>query len=180
MPSFDDALKMGHDIKPKPFNNVDTPAQAALARANEEGARAPTKIAAPRGTPRDPVRPGIPSTGYEPRRLMTTLTSAERKHYPICTGVFDYFPDALAEVAKISFEGNQKHNPGQELHWSRNKSADHPDCAARHLIERGGFDPQGNRHSAQLVWRALAICQEEIEAERALDAPRGATALPSR
>jgi hypothetical protein len=114
------------------------------------------------------------------RRLMSISTSAERKAYPICTGVFDYFPDALPEVAKISFTGNQKHNPGEPLHWARGKSMDHADCVARHLIERGGFDPEGNRHSAQMVWRALAILQEELEAEKGLSTPRGATDLPPR
>jgi hypothetical protein len=30
----------------------------------------------------------------------------------------DYFPDALAAVAQISYQGNQKHNPGEPLHWA--------------------------------------------------------------
>ena len=90
--------------------------------------------------------------------------SAERKKTPMCTGLLDYFPDALAEVAKVSYEGNEKHNPGQPLHWSRGKSADHPDCIVRHLIRRGGYDGPA-RESACLVWRALALLQEELEAE---------------
>src|SRR5258708_31376733 len=60
--------------------------------------------------------------------------------YPITTGLLDYFPDACALVAEVSFLGNQKHNPGEPLHWARGKSMDHADCIARHLIERGGFD----------------------------------------
>ena len=43
----------------------------------------------------------------------------ERKTYPIATGVLDYFPDAIAAVAYLSFRGNQQHNPGQPLHWAR-------------------------------------------------------------
>lgn len=79
-------------------------------------------------------------------------------------GLLKYFPDALAEVARVSFVGNQKHNPGQPLHWSREKSNDHKDCIARHLLEAGGIDAtNGVRHSAQLAWRALANLQIELE-----------------
>jgi hypothetical protein len=91
--------------------------------------------------------------------------SKVRKEIPVTTGVFDYFPNALAEVAKISYYGNQKHNPGQPLHWSRGKSNDHPDCIGRHLLERGSFDENGLRHSAMLAWRALANLQIELEEE---------------
>ena len=88
-------------------------------------------------------------------------------------GLIDYFPDALAAVAHLSHLGNQKHNPGQELHWSRDKSNDHADCIVRHLAERGGFDPEGNRHSVQMVWRALALLQVELERDLGLPVSRG-------
>ena len=109
-------------------------------------------------------------------RLLDTLTSAERKQYPITTGLLDYFPDACAEVAHISFLGNQKHNPGEALHWARGKSMDHADCCARHLAQRGTLDSEKIRHSAQLAWRAFALLQEELEAEFGYALPRGATA----
>lgn len=89
----------------------------------------------------------------------------ERKQRPICTGVLDYFPDALAEVARISKAGNDQHNPGLPLQWSRAKSSDHADCIVRHLIERGTIDTDGQRHAGKLAWRALALLQEELEAE---------------
>lgn len=93
---------------------------------------------------------------------------AERKGLPITTGVLDYFPNALAEVAKVSKAGNDKHNPGQPLHWSRHKSTDQADALCRHLMERGGIDEgTGVRHSAQLAWRALALLEEELIAEGA-------------
>lgn len=92
--------------------------------------------------------------------------SAARKNMPIATGVIDYFPDALAAIAGVSKKGNDKHNPGEPLHWAREKSTDHADCIARHLIERGRLDEDGGRHSAKLAWRALALLQEEIEEER--------------
>src|ERR1035437_649677 len=99
--------------------------------------------------------------------------SAERKTYPMAAGLLDYFPDALAEVAHISFLGNQKHNPGEPLHWARGKSMDHADCVIRHLTERGTCDAEGVRHSAQLAWRALALLQQEMGDELLLPPPRG-------
>jgi Domain of unknown function (DUF5664) len=107
---------------------------------------------------------------------MLPSKSGERKIFPMGTGLLDYFPDALAAVSEVSYRGNQKHNPGEPLHWARGKSMDHADCIIRHFVERGSRDEEGNRHSAQLAWRALALLQEEIEAELKLGHPRGATA----
>jgi hypothetical protein len=92
--------------------------------------------------------------------------SAARKNVPITRGVLDYFPDAIAAVAELSRIGNEQHNPGEPLHWAREKSSDHADCIVRHLIERGTLDTDGVRHSAKTAWRALALLQIEIEAER--------------
>lgn len=88
-----------------------------------------------------------------------------RKNTPITTGVMDYFPLALAEVARVSKVGNDQHNPGQPLHWSKEKSTDHADCISRHLIDRHSRDTDGQRHSAKLAWRALALLQIELENE---------------
>ena len=96
--------------------------------------------------------------------------AAARKGLPVVTGVLDYFPDALAAVAACSKAGNDQHNPGQPLHWSRGKSTDHADCIGRHLIERGTVDSDGIRHSAKLAWRALALLQLEVEAVQAVEA----------
>lgn len=100
------------------------------------------------------------------------MTSQERKDRPMARGLLDYFPDALAEVAFVSMVGNEKHNPGQPLHWSKGKSDDHADCVIRHLASRGKWDiVQLNgkeykiRHSAYAAWRALANLQIEIEKE---------------
>lgn len=85
-------------------------------------------------------------------------------------GLLDYFPDALAEVSELSRMANDKHNPGEEMHWSRDKSADHADTIVRHLCERGrmieGEYPKPVRHSVALAWRALALAQIEIEQAR--------------
>lgn len=97
--------------------------------------------------------------------MLLPADPAERKATPIASGVLDYFPLALAEIARVSKAGNDQHNPGQPLHWDRAKSLDHADCIARHLIDRGTVDADGMRHSAKLAWRALALLQTELEQE---------------
>lgn len=83
-------------------------------------------------------------------------------------GCLDYFPAALAEVARVSKVGNDQHNPGEEMYHARGKSMDHADCIVRHLADRGRIDPHdGMRHTAKVAWRALALLQEELEAEGA-------------
>ena len=94
--------------------------------------------------------------------------SKARKDIPLARGCMDYFPDALAAVAELSRAGNDKHNPGQPLHWSREKSSDHADCILRHLIDRGTVDAEdGHLHDAKVAWRALAMLQLAVEAQRA-------------
>lgn len=96
---------------------------------------------------------------------MTLPTEAQaRKSLPIVSGVLDYFPDALVEVARVSQVGNDQHNPGQPLHWDKSKSTDHADCLVRHLLERGLPDNDGTLHSAKVAWRALALLQTELDA----------------
>jgi hypothetical protein len=103
-----------------------------------------------------------------PSEIRTHLPddSAARKRIPLYSGLLRYFPDALVAVAECSQDGNDQHNPGEPLHWAREKSCDHHDCILRHLLEVGGRDSRGVRHSARLAWRALAALQLEIEAER--------------
>jgi hypothetical protein len=124
-------------------------------------------------------RPGetlpLPACEKLKRQRLLEDTSEKRKQYPVAAGLLDYFPDACAAVAEVSYHGNRKHNPGEPMHHARGKSMDHADCIARHLIERGGFDGP-IRHSAALAWRALALLQEELEAEFNLPLPRGAKA----
>jgi hypothetical protein len=91
------------------------------------------------------------------------MRAQERKEYPIGTGVLDYFPDALLEVARVSKVGNDQHRPGMPLHWDRSKSPDEADALIRHFLQRGEFDSDGMRHSAKMAWRALAFLQKEIE-----------------
>lgn len=99
--------------------------------------------------------------------------SQERKNHPMMRGCLNYFPAALAGVAKISKLGNDKHNPGEEMHHARLKSADHGDCIIRHLMDvqdllvqskRSALTPKGVEdllaEASSLAWRALALSQE--------------------
>lgn len=95
--------------------------------------------------------------------------AAARKHVPIASGVLDYFPDAIAEIAKVSWAGNQQHHPGAALHWDRTKSTDEADALMRHFMERGTIDKDGQRHTAKVAWRALAMLQKEIEYDQELE-----------
>jgi Domain of unknown function (DUF5664) len=92
-----------------------------------------------------------------------------RKGRPLARGVLDYFPDALLAVAEVSRVGNEQHNPGQPIHWAKEKSTDEADALMRHLIDRGGLDSDGMAHSAKVAWRALALLQREIEENRRED-----------
>jgi hypothetical protein len=87
----------------------------------------------------------------------------KRKEIPVYSGVLKYFPDAIKEVARCSYRGNQQHNPNKKLHWDRSKSGDELDALSRHLLDAGTFDSDGIRHSAKVAWRALANLQKEIE-----------------
>ena len=96
-------------------------------------------------------------------RLQEEAVKKRRKQTPIFSGVLNYFPDAIREVAQCSFVGNEQHNPNTPLHWDRSKSGDELDALARHLLEAGTIDTDGIRHSAKVAWRALANLQKEIE-----------------
>lgn len=103
----------------------------------------------------------------------TTLPtdSAERKNYPLFRGLLRYFPAALAGISRISKLGNDKHNPGEEMHHARGKSSDHGDCVLRHLTDLDGLLTAAERgelvanqaildEASQMAWRALALSQE--------------------
>ena len=103
--------------------------------------------------------------------------AAERKAIPLAEGLLYYFPNALAEVARVSKRGNDQHNPGQPLHWALEKSTDHADCVMRHLVDAGTLDKDGMRHTAKVAWRALALLETELLAEGAAPG-RNAVRMP--
>lgn len=117
----------------------------------------------------------------QPKRLIDG-DSNYRKSFPLCRGLLDYFPDALAAVAHGSYVGSLKHNGDTPMMHARGKSMDHADCIVRHLMQRGGFDfivingvEFRVRHSAWVAWRALALLQDEIERDKGTTIPRGAS-----
>lgn len=104
------------------------------------------------------------------------MTKDERKQRPMFYGVRAYFPDALMEVAHVSWVGNEQHNPGEPLHWDRSKSADDLDAADRHLTDRARgevydveADGKRTRHLAKAAWRILAALQKEIEEDQEVE-----------
>jgi len=91
------------------------------------------------------------------------VDATARKHIPLYRGLFLYFPDALAAVARVSWEGNQQHHPDEPLHWDRAKSTDEEDAMLRHVLE-GDWE--------KVAWRALAKLQKHIEAQGAKEEPK--------
>lgn len=87
-----------------------------------------------------------------------------RKAVPIYTGFIKYFPDAVAAVAQLSFDANEQHNPGEPVHWAKEKSTDEDDALMRHLLDpltAGGdlYDEDGTLHATKVAWRAMARLQ---------------------
>jgi hypothetical protein len=102
----------------------------------------------------------------QPGDWLNSLTSAERKEVAFSRGFLNYFPDAVALIARHSVRSNEKHNPGRPVHWSRGKSNDHEDCIGRHSIAVA-VDPDSLDgdvpHMVCRAWRALAALQEWAE-----------------
>jgi hypothetical protein len=98
----------------------------------------------------------------------------------ITTCALDYFPNALAAIARWSRYNNQKYPPvdgSKEVRWSFDVSTDHADAIASHLIQRGTEDEAGFSHSVPLAWRALALLETELVAA---GAPLGRAAVRSK
>jgi hypothetical protein len=123
--------------------------------------------------------------------LTLPTNSAVRKGIPLWRGLLMYFPAALAGVALHSRKGNDKHNPGEELHHARGKSSDHGDCILRHLTDIADIEAAYNRPDTAvspadvlldevnaLAWRALAFAQEMHE--KYAGAPMAPAARPAR
>jgi hypothetical protein len=92
--------------------------------------------------------------------------AAERKKIPLWSGLMQYFPLTIIEVARLSCIGNQQHNPGEKLHWAREKSSDQEDTMLRHFMEKGTVDTDGVRHIIKAVWRCMAVAELELEAAK--------------
>lgn len=97
--------------------------------------------------------------------------NAARKRLQLFTYLMEYFPDAFIAEAEVAIAGNEQHNPGEPLHWAREKSTDQLNTAFRHLWDhKRGIkkDTDGQYHLAKAVWRLKAELQLMIEADRAV------------
>jgi len=106
--------------------------------------------------------------------------STERKAAPVFSGFMAYFPDAIAEVARLSKASNDKHNPGEPMFWSREKSDDHGDCLARHQLQWDELDVDSTGefyHAVKVAWRAMAQLQVLLESQTATEERRWGTEL---
>lgn len=133
--------------------------------------------------------PPVPPVAKYPATLVPGMPhdAQARKQTPVYSGVLKYFPHALAEVAKVSYIGNDKHSPGKEMTWDRSKSSDEMDADIRHTIDevllRRAMPPSkhvvrdadGNAVLAQAAWRVLARLEKDIEAELAAIAAERST-----
>jgi len=96
---------------------------------------------------------------------MLPTDAQERKNIPVYSGFICYFPLAMAEVAKHSRESNEQHNPGERLHWNRDKSKDERDAQARHLLDQAlpcTLDEEIT-HARAGAWRAMANLEKLCE-----------------
>lgn len=98
---------------------------------------------------------------------MDKTDAQQRKETPIYSGVIKYFPDAIKVVSRVSWAGNEQHNPGEPLHWARGKSMDQLDAAIRHITDYASgtsIDTDSVPHLGKAAWRILAQLQLDEEA----------------
>lgn len=94
---------------------------------------------------------------------------AGRKRLQLWTFLMEYFPDTFLALVEVAIKGNEQHNPGQPLHWAREKSKDQMNTAFRHMFDYGRGvirDTDGQYHLAKAIWRLSAQLQLDIEKEQ--------------
>lgn len=107
--------------------------------------------------------------GDKPEAVGLPTEDAERKRLQMWTFLIEYFPDTFLAVLEVALKGNEQHNPGQPLHWAREKSTDQLNTAFRHLWDHGRGvikDKDGAYHLAKAIWRLSAELQLLIEKDR--------------
>ena len=102
------------------------------------------------------------------RQVIFPEDQESRNAMPLFDGFMAYFPNAMAEVARLSHDATKQHHPDQPMHWDRSKSTDHKNKIVRHVVDAGKFDDKGHRHSTMVAWRAMALLQEELERDLGL------------
>jgi hypothetical protein len=97
---------------------------------------------------------------------MSNLTAEARKGIPVYEGFIKYFPRAILAIARLSKVANDQHNPGEPLHWAKEKSTDELDALMRHMIDDvlgEKEDTDGILHFTKLAWRGMANLERELE-----------------
>jgi hypothetical protein len=70
----------------------------------------------------------------------------ERQKYAVGTFICEFFPHAIAELARFSYDMQQKHNPGAPMGWAKEKSVGDGNQIFRHQMD-GEF--------REVAWRGL-------------------------
>jgi hypothetical protein len=88
----------------------------------------------------------------------------QRKMIRAFQGFVQYFPDAIALVALLSKVANDQHNPGEAMHWAKDKSTEELDSLMNHLIDIGSKgelsqDADGVLDAIKVGWRGMANLQ---------------------
>lgn len=99
---------------------------------------------------------------------MLPTDAKARKAAPLYSGFVCYFPDGMVAVAMLSHDANEQHNPGEPVHWAKEKSTDEKDALMRHLVDpvsTGGdiYDTDRHLHATKKAWRAMADLQRLLE-----------------
>lgn len=108
------------------------------------------------------------------------MDAEKRNEYPIAEGCIDYFPNAIAEVSRLSYLATKQHHPDKPMHWDRTKSANHRDKILKHLIDCGHVDTDDVLHDVKVAWRALAQAQETLERMYGYPPPKAAIPIEER
>lgn len=109
------------------------------------------------------IEPVEKKAAAQPQRIIPDDNN--REDYPLYDVLFGYFPAAMLMLAKWAKVGNDQHNPGEPLHWSRDKSGDHTNKILRHLVDYDQKESNGFYEAVPLLWRAAALVQELYEKE---------------
>jgi len=93
--------------------------------------------------------------------------SAERKKYPVFSGVLMYFPEAMAALALRSFESQAEHNPTGRIEWIKEKSIGDGNEIVRHLMESeiaylNGDYVTAAEEAAAVHWRGAEFHQRML------------------
>ena len=93
---------------------------------------------------------------------------AKRKQIRAFMGFLVYFPDATALVALLSKTANDQHNPGQPMHWAKDKSKEELDSLVNHLLDiasKGELsqDADGMLDAIKVAWRGMANLQRLVD-----------------